>query len=122
MQKILVVDDEPDIRKYLSLRLKSRNFEVVTARDGVDALEVAAKERPDLVLLDIKMPRLSGYEVLRHLREDPDLTHVPVIFVTAHADPKLQEQPQDVQADDFILKPFDMEDMMEKIRRLLPAA
>ena len=115
MKKILVVDDEPDIRKYLALRLQSRGFDVLTAKCGMEALESVKQVVPDLILLDIKMPKLSGYEVLRHLRQDPATSVIPVIFVTAHADPKDEED--DVRADDFILKPFEFNELMGKIDR-----
>jgi len=116
MKKILVVDDEPDIRKYLLLRLQKRGFSTVSAKDGMEALELLRQDPPHLVLLDIKMPRLSGYDVLREMRKDEKLMHIPVIFVTAHADTR-SEQENDIEANDLLLKPFETEDLFVKIQK-----
>lgn len=116
MKKILVVDDEPDIRKYLLLRLKKKGYAVASAQCGMEALERLHQDPPDLVLLDIKMPRLSGYDVLREMRKDESLKSIPVIFVTAHADTR-SEREDDVEADDLLLKPFEIEELFEKIEK-----
>lgn len=118
MKKILVVDDEPDIRKYLLLRLQKRGYATNSAKCGMEALELLRQDPPDLVLLDIKMPRMSGYDVLREMRSDERLRGIPVIFVTAHADTHI-EQEGAIEADDLLLKPFETEDLFEKITRLI---
>lgn len=82
---ILVVDDEPDVRKFLATIVKDAGFQVSTAVDGVDALEQVARRLPDLMILDMVMPRKSGIKVIRTLRENPEWAKLPVIVVTAHA-------------------------------------
>ena len=84
-KKILVVDDEPDVRNFLATCLTDAGFNVETAKDGVDALEKVAKSVPDLITLDMVMPRQSGTRVMRELRANDRTAHVPVIVITAHA-------------------------------------
>jgi len=82
---ILVVDDEPDVREYLKTVLEDAEFKVVTAADGVEALEMIRREKPDFISLDLIMPRKSGHKLLYELKKDKDLSRIPVLIVTAHA-------------------------------------
>jgi two-component system alkaline phosphatase synthesis response regulator PhoP len=82
---ILIVDDEPNIRKSLKMVLEDAGFQVVTAADGVDALEIIKEKRPDFISLDLIMPRKSGHKLLYELRKDKQLSRIPVLIVTAHA-------------------------------------
>ena len=82
---ILVVDDEPDVREYLKTVLEDAEFKVVTAADGVEALEMIHREKPDFISLDLIMPRKSGHKLLYELKRDKDLSRIPVLIVTAHA-------------------------------------
>jgi CheY-like chemotaxis protein len=82
---ILVVDDEPDVREYLKTVLEDAEFKVVTAADGVEALEIIHREKPDFISLDLIMPRKSGHKLLYELKKDKDLSRIPVLIVTAHA-------------------------------------
>lgn len=82
MQKILVVDDEPAVRGFVRYSLRGANFEVIEATSGIDALALIGSSRPDIVLLDIRMPGMDGVEVLRHLRKSPATKSLPVIFLT----------------------------------------
>ncbi len=82
---ILVVDDEPDVREYLKTVLEDAEFKVVTAADGVEALEMIHREKPDFISLDLIMPRKSGHKLLYELKKDKDLSRIPVLIVTAHA-------------------------------------
>ena len=82
---ILVVDDEPDVREYLKTVLEDAEFKVVTAADGVEALEMIHREKPDFISLDLIMPRKSGHKLLYELKKDKELSRIPVLIVTAHA-------------------------------------
>jgi CheY-like chemotaxis protein len=82
---ILVVDDEPDVREYLKTVLEDADFKVVTAGDGVEALEIIRRGKPDFISLDLIMPRKSGHKLLYELKKDKDLSRIPVLIVTAHA-------------------------------------
>jgi CheY-like chemotaxis protein len=82
---ILVVDDEPDVREYLKTVLEDAEFKVVTAADGVEALEMIRREKPDFISLDLIMPRKSGHKLLYELKKDKELSRIPVLIVTAHA-------------------------------------
>ena len=84
-KKVLVVDDEPDVREYLKTVLEDAEFNVVTAGDGEEALEIIHRERPDFISLDLIMPRKSGHKLLYELKKDKELSRIPVLIVTAHA-------------------------------------
>lgn len=118
-KKILVVDDEPDIQTIVSSRLASMGFEVLCARDGQEGLDLARKESPDAILLDLMLPKLDGYKVCRMLKFDKAFENIPVIIFSAKGsdeDKKLAEQ---VGADAYLVKPFDMKTFTQTIQRLL---
>ncbi len=115
--KILVVDDEVDIVSTIQYRLKFCNFVVVTANNGKDGLEAAAKEKPDLILLDINMPIMSGHEMLERLRNNPELKEIPVIMLTAYSDTRDVSKAAGLGISDYVTKPFDFTDLMEKITK-----
>ena len=118
-KKILVVDDETIIIKYAQLRLKNRGYEVETARDGEEAVEKTRTFRPDLILLDVKLPKKNGYEVCREIKAEEDIASTPIIFWTAHDSVDVERHTRELQASDFILKPFDSTELFEKIQRCL---
>lgn len=103
---ILLADDEQDILDLLSYNLKKEGFNLLTAPDGTTALELATKEKPDLVLLDIMMPGMDGFEVCRALRKNPDTQDVPIMFLTAKSDEIDQILGLELGADDYIQKPI----------------
>ncbi len=119
--KILVVDDEKDLVSTVEYRLKFSNYEVVTAANGQEGLERAAADEPDLILLDTSMPVMNGHEMLKQLRANAELKHIPVIMLTAIS------SPQDIAAAsahgiaDYVTKPFDFTDLMEKVTNALSA-
>jgi len=118
-KRILVVDDEIYIVHILEFTLTMEGYEVATAADGEEALRKIEQDRPDLVVLDIMMPKLDGYEVCRRLRQDDDLKSLPVILLSAKGRPIDRETGLEVGADDYIVKPFSPRRLLEKIRELL---
>lgn len=119
-KKILVADDEPDVLFMTAFSLRTvGGFEVVEARNGLEAVEKAQQEHPDLIVLDIKMPRMNGYEACRRLKEIPDLRDVPVIFLSAKGQRQEIEEGLSLGAADYILKPFAPEELITKVRTIL---
>lgn len=119
MITILVADDEKHIRELVEITLEHNNYHVLSAADGESALELATRERPALALLDIRMPKLDGYEVCRQIKSDPALADMPVIFISAKAQEDEIKMGYDAGAQDYLLKPFDMDDLLLSVRRLL---
>jgi DNA-binding response OmpR family regulator len=114
-RKILVVDDEADILHFLELVLRERGYEVATAGGGPQALAAARSEPPDLVLLDIMMPQMDGWEVLKLLRIDPNTAGIPVAMISARTDPKDRVQGLQEGALDYICKPFSLDELLAKV-------
>ena len=84
-EKILIVEDTPLHMKLMEITIRAQNYTLLKATDGEEALDIAARERPDLILMDIRLPKMSGFEVAKKLRENPALSHIPIIAITAHA-------------------------------------
>jgi len=118
-KKILIVDDEPDLLRVATFRLKKFGYEVLTARDGQEALDLLQKDTPDLIFLDLKLPVMSGYEVCRQIKSDNNLKNTPVVLFTASSD-RIAEKAKEIGADDYMTKPFGPEDLLEKIKKFLP--
>lgn len=119
MARILVAEDERDIRELIGFTLRHSGHEVLTASNGEDALAIALREVPDLVLLDIRMPRLTGYEVCRRLRAEPATQHVPVAFLSAKGQDSEVQAGMDAGATDYILKPFAPDQLIQRVALLL---
>ncbi len=120
MTKIMVVDDEPDLLEVVKLILESDGYQVVTAGSGQEALDRLEKEKPELVLLDIIMPKMDGWEVFSRIKSNPKTTDIPVIMLTA------KDQRIDkliglhvVRVDDYITKPFGRSELLERIKHVL---
>ena len=114
-KKILIVDDEDDILHFLELVLREKGYEVATASGGHEALTKAQLERPDLVLLDIMMPQMDGWEVLKLLRVDEETAHIPVAMLSARTEAKDRVQGLQEGAIDYICKPFALPELLSKI-------
>src|SRR6201985_3282371 len=114
--RVLVVEDDADIADVLRRSLRNEGYEVRTSADGVEALDVAAGFFPDLVVLDLGLPRLDGVEVCRRLREDGD---VPILMLTARAETEDRVKGLDSGADDYLIKPFERKELRARIRALL---
>ena len=117
--KILVVDDEIYIVHILDFSLGMEGYEVVTALDGEQALEKVKTEKPDLIVLDIMMPKLDGYEVCKNIKSSASTQHIPVILLSAKGRNVDQKLGFDVGADDYITKPFSPRKLVERINQLL---
>ena len=117
--KILIVDDEPPIIEVLSYNLKRANYEVVIARDGEQALAQARREQPDLIILDLMLPRLDGLEVCRTLRRERD---VPIIMLTALDAEVDRVVGLELGADDYVVKPFSVRELMARVKNVLRRA
>jgi two-component system alkaline phosphatase synthesis response regulator PhoP len=117
--KILVVDDEVYIVHILDFSLGMEGYEVVTALDGEQALAKVKAERPDLIVLDIMMPKLDGYETCKILKADPETRHIPVILLSAKGRNVDQQMGFQVGADDYITKPFSPRKLVERISLIL---
>ncbi len=118
-EKILVVDDEPDVLEVVKSRLEHHGFQVITAKDGEDALQKIEQGNPDLVLLDVTLPRKNGLEVLRTLREDIMYAYLPVIMLTARGSLADKLAGIEAGADDYITKPFDSSELIARTRMIL---
>lgn len=117
--KILIVDDEPDYVSTIQCRLEWYHYEVITAADGQQGLEKAADEKPDLILIDTSMPVINGHEMLERLRKNPALKDIPVIMVTALCEPQDIATASSYGIADYVAKPFDFTELMEKIANAL---
>ena len=116
---VLIADDDPEILTLLGIRLSKLGYQVIEAQDGNAAIEKAKKERPNLVLLDVMMPGRNGWEVAKALREDPTLSHVGIVMLTAIGE-RVNEMTSPLYgADDFVDKPFDFNELEKKIRAVL---
>jgi len=120
-KKILIVDDEMDIIELLKLRLQINGFSSAFALNGEVALEEIEKEKPDLILLDIKMPKLNGYKVTKVLKSREATRHIPILIITAYSKytSDVAEQCQNLGVQGVFYKPFDSEQLIEKIRSCL---
>jgi len=120
--KILIAEDERDIRDLVTFSLRYGGFEVVEAKDGQEAVEQAVAVKPDLILMDVRMPRMTGYEACRQLKSMDDMKHIPVIFLSAKGQEQEIQQGIDAGAEEYILKPFAPEDLVSKVRDILQRA
>lgn len=120
MAKILIVEDNEMNRDMLSRRLKRRGYELSMAVDGEQGIEVAQKELPDLILMDMSLPVLDGWEATRRLKATPQTSAIPVIALTAHAMAGDQEKALQAGCDDYDTKPIDLNRLVGKIQALLP--
>jgi len=117
--RILVVDDEPDLIATIGCRLEANGYGVLTAANGQEALDKAAADKPNLILLDNNMPVMNGLEMLQRLRKSPGLKDIPVIMCTALCEPTDISAAQSCGISDYVTKPFDCAELIEKIENAL---
>ena len=118
-KKILIVDDERDIVKGLMIRLQGAGYDVVTAFDGAQGVFMAHKEKPDLIILDIRMPAGDGFSVAQRLRRSTHTFTIPVIFLTGSPEASSEEKTRALGARFYIKKPYDPEELLDAIKRAL---
>ncbi len=122
MVKILVAEDERDIRELIAFTLRFAGFEVELARNGEEAVKKAPQVRPDLILMDVRMPRMTGYQACEVLKEMPEMQDVPIIFLSAKGQESEIQQGLQVGATDYILKPFAPDELTRQVKRILREA
>ena len=119
-RRILVVEDQEDNRRILRDLLTSAGYEIIQAENGEEALAAAARERPDLILMDIQLPVLDGYEATRRIKADPDLKNIPVIVVTSYALSGDDGKAHAAGCDAYVTKPYSPRQLLAKIKEFLP--
>jgi len=117
--KVLIIDDSPDAIAIATARLKKDDLQVISAPDGQAGMDAAAAERPDLILLDVAMPGMSGFDVIHQLKGDPDLCMIPVVFVTAMDDTEQKVEGLNLGAVDYVTKPFDAFELRARVQAAL---
>lgn len=118
-KKVLIVDDEPDIVESIEFNLELEDIECIEAYDGEEALSKAKKEKPDLIILDIMLPKINGYKIARLLKFDESYKNVPIIMLTARAQETDIRLGEETGADEYVTKPFDMDMLVALVRRYL---
>ncbi len=121
-KRILVVEDQEDNRAILRDLLQSVGYELIEAVNGEEALSMAVKHKPDLILMDIQLPVVDGYEATRRIKAEPALRGIPVIAVTSYALSGDEEKAREAGCDDYVTKPFSPRDLLAKVQAYLPAA
>lgn len=119
MKKILIVDDEKDILEFLSYNLKKEGFSIYTASDGLEGLEKTKKIKPDLIIVDLMMPKMNGIEMCENIRNDKKLSNVIILFLTARSEDYTQIAALDSGADDFIKKPIQPKLLISKVKSIM---
>lgn len=117
-KRILVVDDERHIVRLVQVNLERHGYEVLAAYDGVECLDKAKAEKPDLIVLDIMMPRMDGFQALQHLKSDTETSHIPIIMLTARAQDRDVLQGYQYGADLYLTKPFNPLELISLIKRV----
>ena len=121
MAKVLLIDDDPQLRMILSRILNKNDFEVIIAEDGPAGLHLARQKRPDLIILDIMMPGMDGFEVAQRLHHDPVCARIPIMVLTAYATPYGRKTAIEIGIDDFVTKPFGIDEIVAKVRAMTSA-
>ena len=118
-RRVLLADDDPALRRLIGTTLGTEDFEVMHAADGEEALRIARQEHPELVLLDVNMPKLDGFQVCHYLKSDPETAGIKIVMVTARATDVDRARGREAGADDYFIKPFSPIQLLNKIYALL---
>jgi CheY-like chemotaxis protein len=119
MAKILIAEDERDIRELVNFSLQFGGFTVVQAANGAEAVEQAQKELPDLILMDVRMPKMTGYEACRQMKSMPELRDIPVVFLSAKGQESEIQTGLEAGAEEYILKPFAPDELVKQVQVVL---
>jgi CheY-like chemotaxis protein len=119
MTKILIAEDERDIRDLIAFTLKFAGYDIVTASNGEEAVQLTKQELPDLVITDVRMPKMTGYEACKQIKADPATQHIPVVFLSAKGQEAEVQTGLDSGADEYLLKPFAPDQLTRKVADIL---
>lgn len=119
MAKILIAEDERDIRDLVAFTLRFAGYEVFTAANGEEAVQLAPQVNPDLILMDVRMPRMTGYEACRILKLNPDLKDIPIVFLSAKGQETEIQQGLEAGAEEYLLKPFAPDQLTSHVKTIL---
>ena len=119
MAKILIAEDEPDIRELVAFMLRFAGYEVMAAANGEEAVQAATRDIPDLVLMDVRMPRMTGYDACRIMKANPTLHDVPVVFLSAKGQESEIQTGLEAGAEEYLLKPFSPDELTNRVRTIL---
>ena len=119
MAKILIAEDERDIRDLVAFTLRFAGHEVFTASNGEEAVDMAPKVNPDIILMDVRMPRMTGYEACKVMKQNPDLKDIPIVFLSAKGQDAEIQQGLDAGAEEYILKPFAPDQLTSHVKAIL---
>jgi len=119
MAKIVIAEDEPDIRELIAFTLRFAGHEVIAGGNGQEGYDLTKLEHPDLAMFDVRMPKMTGYDACRKIKADPEIAHIPVIFLSAKGQENEIEQGMAAGADEYLLKPFAPDQLTERIRAIL---
>ncbi len=119
MTKILIAEDEPDIRELVAFTLRYAGYEVITATNGEEAVQLSREHMPDLALMDVRMPRMTGYDACRTMKADPEMKDIPVVFLSAKGQEAEIATGLQAGAEEYLLKPFAPDQLTERVRAIL---
>jgi DNA-binding response OmpR family regulator len=119
MAKIVIAEDEPDIRELIAFTLRFAGHEVVTGANGLEGYELTKSEHPDLAMFDVRMPKMTGYDACKKIKADPEIAHIPVIFLSAKGQETEIEQGIASGAEEYLLKPFAPDQLTERVKAVL---
>ncbi len=119
MAKIVIAEDEPDIRELIAFTLRFAGHEVITGNNGEEGYQLTKAEHPDLVMLDVRMPKLTGYEACKRIKAEPALANIPVIFLSAKGQESEIEQGLAAGAEEYLLKPFAPDQLVDRVKTVL---
>jgi two-component system alkaline phosphatase synthesis response regulator PhoP len=119
MARILIAEDEPDIRDLVAFTLRFAGYEVITANNGEEAVQVASHMLPDLILMDVRMPRMTGYDACRAMKALPILKNTPVVFLSAKGQESEVQSGLEAGAEEYLLKPFAPDQLTDRVRAIL---
>ena len=119
MAKIVIAEDEPDIRELIAFTLRFAGYEVITGSNGEEGYELTKKVHPDLAMFDVRMPKMTGYDACKKVKADPEIAHIPVIFLSAKGQESEIEQGLAAGAEEYLLKPFAPDQLTERVKAVL---
>ena len=119
MAKIVIAEDEPDIRELIAFTLRFAGHEVITGNNGQEGYDLTKSEHPDLAMFDVRMPKMTGYDACKKIKADPEIAHIPVVFLSAKGQESEIEQGIESGAEEYLLKPFAPDQLTERVKAIL---